>query len=110
MKRVNGLGLLELGAAAHSQGFAAYGRPLWTKASLTEIVSVVLIPICAKTNGAGRLQAWRCYAGVTLDGQGTFSFTVDISPTDFDNLPTVTDPWEVAEALLYHSPHLPVED
>ncbi|MFI6869237.1 hypothetical protein [Nocardia sp. NPDC050406] len=110
VKRVSGLELLELGEAARSQGFAACGRPVWTKASLAEMVSVLLIPICRKTNDTGRLRAWRCYAGVTLDGQGTFSFTIDISPGDFDSLPTVNDPWDVAEALLYHSPHLPIEE
>lgn len=109
VKQVSGQDLLALGDLAHSR-FSAYGRPRWTAAHLDEIASVLLIPLGKKTGADGCSSAWRCYAGVTLTGNGTVVFTIDISMADFDRLPTVNDPYRVAEALLPHATHLPIEE
>lgn len=109
VKQVSGQDLLALGDAARAR-FSAYGRPRWTAAHLDEIASVFLIPLVKKTGAGGHHPAWRCYAGVTLTGNGTVVFTIDISMADFDRLPTANDPCVVAEALLPHATHLPIEE
>ncbi|WP_237748295.1 hypothetical protein [Nocardia brasiliensis] len=109
VKQVSGQELLALGDRARGR-FSAYGRPRWTAAHLDEIASVLLIPLVRKSGPDGRPMAWRCYAGVTLTGKGTVVFTLDVSIADFHRLSTVSDPWVVAEALLPHAPHLPIEE
>ncbi|MFD9889055.1 hypothetical protein ACFWY9_06925 [Amycolatopsis sp. NPDC059027] len=40
---------------------------------------------------------------------GLVVFTIDIEKSEFDKLDTVTDPWTLAEILLYPATHLPID-
>lgn len=101
--------LISLGELAASRSFSATGRPQWIEENRDEIVSIVLMPVGNKYFPPGSLSCFRCYACVTLKGRGSYAFTLDISPADFERLDTVSDAWVLGELLIYHLPHVPLD-
>jgi hypothetical protein len=101
--------LVSLGERAEDQNFSAAGRPRWIEENRDEIVGVLLMPVGNKYFPPGSLSCFRCYASVTLKGQGSHVFTLDVSPVDFDRLRDVPEAWTLGELIIYHLPHVPLD-
>ncbi|GAA4526917.1 hypothetical protein GCM10023192_09480 [Amycolatopsis samaneae] len=109
VKTVSAARLLQLGKRARKLGYSAVGRPTWTEAHRAEIESVVLVAICPEGAAGQPHSCWRCYAGTSAKETGVVAFGIDIEMSEFAKLDTVTDPWILAEILLYPANHLPVD-
>ncbi|MFE0024189.1 hypothetical protein [Amycolatopsis sp. NPDC059021] len=109
VKTVSATRLLKLGKRARKLGSSAIGRPAWTEAHSAEIKDVVLVAICPESAWGEPHTCWRCYVGTSTKESGVVAFTIDIEMSEFDRLDTVTDPWTLAEILLYPATHLPID-
>jgi hypothetical protein len=109
IKRITVDQLAGLADRAQALGFSAVGRPAWVGQHATRIKAVALMPICSEGSARARKSCWRCYVGVSVEGDGVVTFRLDVALEEFASLPAVDTPWELAEMLLYWAPTVPVD-
>lgn len=102
--------LLELCGSAAALGLSATGRPGWIRRHEAEICGAILMPIGVDGTVDYPNSSWRCYAGVITKRNGVATFTLDVRKKDYDLLPSLKEPWEIAELVLKFAPFISVED
>ena len=99
--------VLRLSRVARDHRLSASGRPVWLRAKMSEVKTVVIRALLPKSGY--EIPVYRCLVGVVcVDGVSVF--TLDVPQGEFAELAILDDVYELVDLILGCSRHVPVYD